>query len=81
MNISGAINIKTREVISDQYDTINSKNVIIFLKKILENYAQAKTIHVILDGAGYYTSKEVEEFLKGAVEKWVCGRSPQAHMI
>lgn len=64
LNITGAINIKNREIITEKYDTINSINLIDFLKKILKNYSKTKKINIIADGAGYHKSKEIQEFIK-----------------
>ena len=64
INITGAINIKSRKVITETYDTINSVNLIKFLKKVLLHYPKSKKINIIADGAGYHKSKEIEEFIK-----------------
>lgn len=64
LNITGAINIKNREIIIEKYDTINSINLIDFLKKILKNYPNRKKINIIADGAGYHKSKEIQKFIK-----------------
>lgn len=64
LNITGAINIKNREIIIEKYDTINSINLIDFLKKILKNYPNRKKLNIIADGAGYHKSKEIQKFIK-----------------
>ena len=42
INITGAINIKSRKVITETYDTINSANLIKFLKKSIINLSRIK---------------------------------------
>ena len=64
INITGAINIKSRKVITETYETINSVNLIKFLKKVLLHYPKSKKINIIADGAGYHKSREIEEFTK-----------------
>ena len=46
------------------YKTINSENVIDWLKKVECFYESKKIIHLILDGAGYFKSEETKEYLK-----------------
>lgn len=65
VNITGVINIKSREVITEKYETINSEYTIEFLKKVLSNYPKAKTIHIVADGAGYHKSDLVKRFISG----------------
>jgi len=35
-----------------------------FFKKVLSQYLQAKTLHIIVDGAAYNKSKAVMDFIK-----------------
>ena len=65
LNITGAINIKSKKVITGRYETINSKSTKDFLEKVLLSYPKAKKINIIADGASYHKSKDVEGFLKG----------------
>jgi len=64
INLTGAVNIQSRKVITEQYKTINSESTIDFLKKVLSSYPEAKTLHVIVDGAAYHKSKAVINFIK-----------------
>jgi len=63
LNITGAINIKSREVITKRYETINSENTIDFFKKVLLFYPKAKKINIIADGAAYHKSQLLKEFI------------------
>ena len=65
LNLIGCINIADpTEVVMDDYKTINSKNVIDWFKKVERFYESKKTIHLILDGAGYFKSEETKAYLK-----------------
>jgi len=64
INITGAINIKSRKVITEKYKTINSESTIEFFKKVLLFYTKAKKIYIIVDGAAYNKSKAVVDFIK-----------------
>jgi transposase len=64
ININGAINPETFEVISRQDDSINAQSTIELLEKIEKHYDQAPKITVICDNARYYKSKLVQEYLK-----------------
>ncbi len=64
MNITGAIDIKTRAVIKSNYEKINGESTVNFLKKIVSTYPEAQTINVILDQASYHKSKEVISYVK-----------------
>lgn len=63
LNIAGAINLEDMNVISQQFETINSASMIEFFKKVQEAYPSAHKIHLILDQAGYNRSAEVKEFM------------------
>lgn len=61
LNIVGAIRLGyLQDAISKQYATVNSESIIDFFKLIKEQYATDKTIHLILDGAGYHRSDAVK---------------------
>lgn len=64
ININGALNPETFEVISRQDDTINAQSTIELLKKIENYYNKASKITIICDNARYYKSKLVQEYLK-----------------
>jgi transposase len=63
ININGALNLQSQEVIIVEDETINSQTVIKTLKLML-SYQAAGIIHVISDNAKYYHSQIVKNFLK-----------------
>jgi transposase len=64
LNINGAYDPMTNNVIITQGDSINSENTIELFKKIEEQYKDKKTIFAFSDNAKYYKSKLVSEYLK-----------------
>ena len=62
INITGAIELETMKVISNQTESVNTESTVEFLQKIKDNYTDAAQIHVIADRASYHTSKKVKEF-------------------
>ena len=63
VNINGAINLETKQVIYVEDDRINAQTMIALLLKILKTQKEGK-IHIILDNAKYYHAKVVKEFLE-----------------
>lgn len=63
VNINGAVNLETKQVIYVEDDRINAQTMIALLLKILQAQKEGK-IHIILDNAKYYHAKIVDEFLK-----------------
>ena len=60
LNIVGAIDLKDLgAAIIQRYDTVNSENMQHFFAKIRAQYSQKKSIHIILDGAGYHRAKDL----------------------
>ncbi len=66
INLTGAINLESMEVLTQDYETINGQTTISFLKMLEAQYPKAFAIHIILDQSGYHTSEEVEEFVKNS---------------
>ena len=62
INIAGAINLATLEVMTRDYDKINSESIINFLKCVENCYPKARKIHLFLDQGPYHTSKETKEY-------------------
>lgn len=61
LNIVGAIQLgHIAEAITSQYETINAESIIDFMGKIRSQY-DSKTVHLILDKAGYHRSLLVAE--------------------
>jgi transposase len=67
VNIIGAVNIESRDVLHHTYETINTTSVIHFLKLLVAKYRNEgksfKTIHLFADQGGYHRSKELKAFL------------------
>ena len=62
LNIIGAIQLRhIAEAITSQYETINAESIIDFMSKIRTQYNTQKTVHLILDQAGYHRSFLVAE--------------------
>jgi len=64
INLTGAIELNTLSILTQEYETINGSATINFLEKVLEAYPSAKTIHMIVDGGRAHTSQEVDLFLQ-----------------
>jgi len=62
MNIAGAINLTSLEVMTRDYDKINSEKFIDFLKYVERCYPKAPKIHLFVDRGPYHTSKETKEY-------------------
>jgi len=63
ININGALDIETKEIIEREDEKINSISVIRLFEKIEAINQKAKNIYVIADNAKYHRSKEVKEYL------------------
>jgi len=67
VNLTGGVNIKTKQVHMVRYPgNINAESTIDFLKELEIAYPSSKKVHVVLDQAGYHKSKEVINWLKGS---------------
>lgn len=64
INIAGAINLATLEVIHRDYEKIDSENFIDFLKNLERHYPAAPKIHLFVDQGSYHTSKTTKEYVK-----------------
>jgi transposase len=62
VNIAGAINLATLEVMTRDYEKINSESIINFLKYVESCYPKARNIHLFLDQGPYHTSKETRKY-------------------
>jgi|SRR5215213_1503242 len=63
MNINGAYNPFTQEVITQQAPTIKAPVTISLLKKIIEHHPEFIKIYLVSDNARYNKCKEVQAFL------------------
>lgn len=66
ININGALDSETKEVIVREDKSINAQSTIKLLETVEAAYPLAVIIYVICDNAMYYRSKLVKEFLKGS---------------
>jgi transposase len=64
LNIQGAINLDTQDLISTIHESLDKQSTIEILKKIEARHFNEKKIYVIVDNAGYYRAKEVSQYLK-----------------
>lgn len=64
VNIIGAINLVTHQVVHQQVDWVNFESLKVFAEKLCTENPKAKTINLILDNAGYHKSKEFTDFIK-----------------
>jgi transposase len=62
LNIIGAIRLgHLAESVTAQYKTVNAEAIMDFMPQLRAQYINAKTLHLILDGAGYHRAKAVDE--------------------
>ena len=66
VNIAGAINLATLEVIHRDYERIDSGHFIDFLKNLETHYPTAPKIHLFVDQGSYHTSKATKEYVKNS---------------
>ena len=64
LNIQGAINLDTHNLISTVHETLDKQSTIEILKKIEARHFNDKKVYIIVDNAGYYKAKEVKQYLK-----------------
>ena len=64
ININGAIEINTMDIITRSYPTINQYSICDFLKAIRARNPDEKRITLILDRASYYIAKRVKALAK-----------------
>jgi transposase len=64
INIHGAYNPATQEIVIHEDETLNTENTKKFFKKIEDYYNGKAKIYLILDNARYYKNKEIDEYLK-----------------
>lgn len=71
LNINGALNIETHEVIVQAVDKVNADAMVNLLKQIDAVNQAADVIYVVSDNAGYNHSKAVKEYLSSGQSKIV----------
>jgi transposase len=63
LNINGALNSETLEIIAQQSQTINAQSTIELFKTIEAKHPSANTIYLTADNAKYYKNKLVRTYL------------------
>jgi transposase len=83
VNIHGAVDITTQEVVTDFTKRVNKESSLRLCKKIEKKHPQAKEIHVFLDNASYYKAKWLAEQLQGSkiVFHFLPSYSPNLNLI
>jgi transposase len=64
LNINGAIDVASFQVLARFDDTINAQSTINLFKQLERKHRKAKTIYVIADNARYYRSRDVKTYLE-----------------
>lgn len=83
LNITGAINIKTMEVITRQSETVNEDAICTMLKAIRRDKILDRKIYIVLDNARYNKSKKVKSLANklNIKLKYVPPYSPNLNLI
>jgi transposase len=63
VNLNGALDAETHEVVIVECDSVNAQAAVALLEKIEARYRTAPVIHVFCDNAGYNHSNLVKEYL------------------
>ena len=61
VNVTGAIELKSMNVVSCRPEYVNAETTVIFFDQIKSAYPNASKIHIILDQSGYHRSLLVQE--------------------
>lgn len=64
LNINGAVNIDSKELIVNIDEAVNAQSTVVLFKKIINRHGNDKKIYIICDNAGYYRSSLVKDFLE-----------------
>lgn len=63
LNVLGALNVKTHDLIVQSANTLNEETALDFLEKIRTNYPTGK-LYLVLDNAGYFISDKFKQYAK-----------------
>lgn len=83
LNLNGALNAKTLEVVIREDDRINSESTINLLDALLDKHPAGR-IYLIWDNARYYYSRQVQHYLRGhprLIPKFLPPYSPNLNLI
>lgn len=64
LNLSGAIDVVSHNIVIQEDQSLNAESTIRFFKKIEEAYPSKRKIHVFCDNASYYRNKAVKQYLE-----------------
>lgn len=64
LNLSGAIDVISHNILIQEDQTLNAESTIEFFQRVEKAYPGKQKIHVFCDNAPYYRNKAVKEFLK-----------------
>lgn len=83
LNLNGALNGKTHEVVLREDESINSESTINLLDQLLQKHPLGR-IYLIWDNARYYYSRQVQHYLRGhprLIPKFLPPYSPNLNLI
>lgn len=63
LNLSGAIDVVSHNIVIQEDQTLNAESTIRFFQKIEEAYPCKQRVHVFCDNAPYYRNKAVSQYL------------------
>jgi transposase len=63
LNLSGAIDVISHNIVIQEDQTLNAESTIRFFQKIEEAYPCKQKIHIFCDNAPYYRNKSVRQYL------------------
>jgi transposase len=66
VNINGAYNVETQEIVTHFCETINAQTTIELFTKIEAKYPLAESIYLVCDNASYYRNELIETHLNGS---------------
>jgi transposase len=66
VNLSGMIDIISKQVLVREDETLEAESTIRFLRSIEEAYPHKRTVHLFCDNARYYRNKKVHAFLENS---------------
>lgn len=84
MNIMGALNLETMNLVYEEFETsIKSETAVEFLKKLEAAYPGTGRIHLIWDQAGYHKGNDILKYLETSRIKvhYLPPRSPNLNAI
>jgi transposase len=69
ININGALNSDTLDVVIRTDDSINTQSTLLLFKALEEKHPKAKNIFITLDNARYYKNKLINKYLENSTIK------------